>query len=239
MIELDLSIKEKIKEKLFPFLKHFLGEALSEVIEIGFWGILLKFYFGLHWKNLVAIIILIFLLSAFKKGYYKEDMFLAFAILMLFQDNILLAWFLFIYISYFRGITGFYIEENRKSEKFSKLKSKAFGFIGQYIAPFLLLFVARKNKDLKDNLFFLVFLWFLHHLNYYLLLILDIIFHKKDYSIKEAKELFSNALKETKINFIITAILFILFKNIIITFVYNIVSWGYLDYFFEILALIF
>ncbi|MEM4397981.1 MAG: hypothetical protein QW757_05155, partial [Candidatus Woesearchaeota archaeon] len=167
---------------------------------------------------------------------YKEDMFLAFAIMMLFQENILLGWFLFIYISYFRGITGLYEQENRKSEKYSVLKSKALGFIGQYIAPFLLLFVARKNKELRDNLFFLTFLWFLHHLNYYILLLLDVLTHKKDYTIKQVKEIFSKALKDTKINFIITFVLFVLFKNLIITFVYKVVSWGVLDYLFEALS---
>ncbi|MEM3374187.1 MAG: hypothetical protein QXE31_03110 [Candidatus Woesearchaeota archaeon] len=233
---ISLNFREKLKEKLFPFVRHFFGEAFEHFIELGFWGLLLKLYFGLHWKNLVALVVLIIILSIFKKAYYKEDMFLAFAIMMLFQENILLGWFLFIYISYFRGITGLYEEENRKSEKYSVLKSRALGFIGQYIAPFLLLFVARKNKELRDNLFFLTFLWFLHHLNYYILLLLDVLTHKKDYTIKQVKEIFSKALKDTKINFIITFVLFVLFKNLIITFVYKVVSWGILDYLFEALS---
>lgn len=110
---LDDEIGESFAKKLLYLLKPIFGEGVERLLELGIWWFLLKFYFGLHWKNLVAILIIIILLSIFKKYFYREDWYLAFAILMLFQESPILGNLLFIYLSYFRGLCGLINPEMR------------------------------------------------------------------------------------------------------------------------------
>jgi hypothetical protein len=230
---LDDEIEEKLAGK---FLKLFFRESTEHIIELGIWGLILKFSFGLTIKTAIVTTLIIVILSIMKKAYYKEDLYLAFAILFLFEDYWWLGYFLFIYLSYFRGIYGLFNPEKRKSEKYSKFKSVALAVIGQYIAPILLLVIARKFKELKDKLFFLIGIAFIHQLNYYFLLMIDIIANKKKYSKKETKAILMSALKDTRLNLLITIILLALVKHFIFTYAYTDASWGVLDKFFETLG---
>ena len=99
----DDKARHYIFEAFGPILGLILGEVAEHIFEAGIIAALLKFWFNLSVKTAVQVGILVAVLSVMKKAYYKEDFYLAFAILLIFQDSLMLSWFLYMYITYFRG----------------------------------------------------------------------------------------------------------------------------------------
>jgi len=236
-----MGLVSKVRKKFFeiigPILALFFGEAVERFVEGSLIALLLKFWFGLTIKGAITIALIVVILTFMKTIYYKEDLYLAFVLLLIFQDSLMLSWLLYMYISYFRGNRlGPWKKYAFNSVKFSKLKSEWVSWIGQYVLPIGILVTARKNKELRESIIGLTLLAFWHHLNYFAALMLDIIVNRKEYSLKEAKNIIAHGLKESKINIIVTIVFLLIFKNLIIKYVYTDHSWGILDKIFEWLS---
>jgi hypothetical protein len=233
-----MGINEEVEKRFFgnlisQILKKVGLEAFDKVLELGIWGIILKFYFGLTWKTFAFTLLVITILSTLKILFYKEDLFLAFAILLVFQESLLLAWMLYVYLCYFRGMLGFYFKERRESERYSSMKSGWIGNIGQYVLPISIILIGNKFREIRDNIFFLVFLAFFHHMNYFMSLITDIIINRKQYRKEEVRSLLVQGIKDTRLNLAITIVFLLIFKSLFLTYAYSDASWGIFDYVFE------
>lgn len=230
-----LGPRKKFLGAFLQILSEIFGELFERIIETGILTFILKFYFGLSIKTAIITAIILATLTFCKHMYYKEDFYLAFAIMMIFHENIFLSWLMFLYISYFRTKSRNIV----KKGKFETFKYKYLGLIGEIFTPLILVFVARKFKAVKNNVFVLLLLIFIHHLNYFILRLVDIFLNIHKYTIKEVKEVIIQGLKDTRFNIIITLLFIMLFKGLIFHFAYNDVSWGFLDKLAEIFEWIF
>jgi hypothetical protein len=233
-----MGLDEEVEEKFFGNFLHSIMrkaglEALDKILELGIWGMLLKFYFGLTWKTFAFTLLVITILSTLKILFYKEDLFLAFAILLVFQESLFLAFILYVYLCYFRGMLGFYYKERRESTRYSAMKSVWIGNIGQYVLPISIVLIGNKFKEFRESIFFLVFLAFFHHMNYFMTLIFDIIFNRKKYRKEEVRTLLIQGIKDTRLNLAITILFLLIFKTFFLTYAYTDASWGIFDYVFE------
>ncbi|NTV24339.1 MAG: hypothetical protein HGA85_08300, partial [Nanoarchaeota archaeon] len=234
MIYYMMSWKEKVELGVIHYMRVLMGEAVDRLLEAGILAVIFRLGFELSWQLVIAYIIILSVATQMKRAFYKEDFFLGLVILLLFQDNVMLAWFLFMFISYFVGISnsGFLM----RSDKYSRFKSWTLGKIAMYMLPLWILIYARQNREAKDNIVFLVMLAFFHHLNYFISLLIDMALNRKKYTGREAKALVIEGLKATRLNMLITILMIICLKWLVFTFCYGNPSWGPLDSLFEALS---